>query len=41
MFAIDKGESGNRLELQKKQCLIGEHFFSDPDCTLIWVRQVN
>jgi len=32
-------EGGNRLELLKKQCPIGEHFMSDPDYTLIAVRE--
>lgn len=32
-------EQGARLELLKKQCPIGEHFMSDPDYTLIAVRE--
>lgn len=32
-------EQGARLELLKKQCPFGEHFLSDPDFTLIAVRQ--
>jgi hypothetical protein len=39
---VGKGkESGNRLDLLKKQCPIGEHFISDPDYTLISVREKN
>jgi hypothetical protein len=39
---VGKGkESGNRLELLKKQCPIGEFFTSDPDYTLISVRQAH
>ncbi len=37
---VGKGKEGAaRLELLKKQCPIGEHFMSDPDHTLIAVRQ--
>jgi catechol 2,3-dioxygenase-like lactoylglutathione lyase family enzyme len=37
---VGKGkEGGNRLELLKKQCPIGEFFFSDPDYTMIAVRE--
>jgi catechol 2,3-dioxygenase-like lactoylglutathione lyase family enzyme len=32
-------EGGNRLELLRKQCPIGEHFLSDPDYTMIAVRE--
>jgi catechol-2,3-dioxygenase len=32
-------EGGARAELLKKQCPIGEHFMSDPDYTLIAVRE--
>ena len=39
-IAFGRGkEGGNRLELLKKQCPIGEYFMSDPDYTLIAVRQ--
>ena len=34
-------ESGNRLELLKKQCPFGEFFTSDPDYTMISVRQAH
>jgi catechol 2,3-dioxygenase-like lactoylglutathione lyase family enzyme len=37
---VGKGkEQGARLDLLKRQCPIGEHFLSDPDYTLIAVRQ--
>jgi hypothetical protein len=32
-------EGGNRLALLKKQCPIAEHFMSDPDYSLIAVRE--
>jgi hypothetical protein len=32
-------EQGARLELLKRQCPIAEHFMSDPDHTLIAVRE--
>jgi catechol 2,3-dioxygenase-like lactoylglutathione lyase family enzyme len=36
---VGKGkEGGNRLELLKRQCPIGEYFLSDPDFTMISVR---
>jgi catechol 2,3-dioxygenase-like lactoylglutathione lyase family enzyme len=36
---VGKGkEQGARLELLKRQCPIGEFFFSDPDYTMIAVR---
>ncbi len=39
---VGKGkESGNRLELLKKQCPIGEFFTSDPDYTMLSVRQAH
>ena len=39
---VGKGkESGNRLELLKQQCPIGEYFMSDPDHTMLAVRQAN
>jgi len=37
---VGKGkEQGARLELLKRQCPMGEHFMSDPDHTLIAVRE--
>ena len=37
---VGKGkEAGARLELLKKQCPMGEHFISDPDYTMLAVRQ--
>ena len=37
---VGKGkEQGARLELLKKQCPMGEFFFSDPDYTMISVRE--
>jgi hypothetical protein len=37
---VGKGkENGARLDLLKQQCPIGEYFFSDPDYTLIAVRE--
>jgi catechol 2,3-dioxygenase-like lactoylglutathione lyase family enzyme len=37
---VGKGKEGaNRLDLLKKQCPIGEFFFSDPDYTMIAVRE--
>ena len=42
IIPVGKGkESGNRLALLKQQCPIGEFFTSDPDYTLIAVRQAN
>jgi hypothetical protein len=32
-------EGAARLELLKKQCPIGEHFLSDPDYTMLAVRE--
>ena len=37
---VGKGkEQGARLELLKRQCPMGEYFLSDPDFTLIAVRE--
>ena len=37
---LGKGkEGGARLELLKQQCPIGEHFLSDPDYTMLAVRE--
>ena len=39
---VGKGkESGNRLELLRQQCPIGEQFISDPDYTMISLREAN
>ena len=32
-------EGGARLDLLKKQCPIAEHFLSDPDYTMLAVRE--
>jgi catechol-2,3-dioxygenase len=39
---VGKGkEQGARLELLKRQCPMGEHFMSDPDFTMIAVREAR